>query len=173
MEMLAHAAGQRRPDETTSSSPRHAPQLGVLKDPKRGPTDVQDDPNTYRSRGIRGIPATNRTRGDLYMPSLQRSGGHGAAYAGVLSSIGGAPEDTAHGDRGENIPGGTGGSNLQGSPRILSRPRLLRASNADKIVGGEKGLEPAIRRGWINRKEVLAGEEWHNHSPLTTTSLEI
>jgi hypothetical protein len=102
-------------------------------------------PLTYRMTQILtghgvfgGIPATNRTRGDLYMSSLQRRGGHGAAYAGVFSSMGGAPEDTAHGDRGENIPGGTGGNNPQGSPRILSRPRLLRASNAGKGVGGER-----------------------------------
>jgi hypothetical protein len=70
METLARMAGRRNPGETTPSSMRRASQLGGVEKQKRSSTNVQDGPDTNRTRGIWGIPATYRKEIDVHMSSL-------------------------------------------------------------------------------------------------------
>jgi hypothetical protein len=70
METLARMAGGRNPDKTTPGSMRRASQLGGVEEQKRSSTNVQDDPDTNRTRGVWRIPATHRKGDDVQMPSL-------------------------------------------------------------------------------------------------------
>jgi hypothetical protein len=137
METLAHAFGHGRPDKTTPSSPCRAPQLGGLEKPERGSINVQDDSDTHRSRGIWGIPVTDWTRKDIYLSPLQTRGRHGATHASVLPGMGRASTNFTNGDRSKYNPGSAGESNPRGSSWSLSRPCLLRSSNAGKGMGGK------------------------------------
>jgi hypothetical protein len=88
MEKLARMAGRRNPDQTTPGNMRRTSQLGGVEEQKRSSTNVQDDPDTNRTRGVWRIPATYRRRDNVHMPSLQDEGGHGAAHNNSLPGVG-------------------------------------------------------------------------------------
>ena len=61
-----------------------------MEGPRRAASVIlPDDAGARRTRSIRGIPAENRKRGDEHLSLLRRVRGHGPAYAGVLSGVGG------------------------------------------------------------------------------------
>jgi hypothetical protein len=88
METLARMARRRNPDQTTPGSMRRASQLGGVEEQKWSSTNVQDDPNTNRTRVVWGIPGTHRKSNNVHMSSLQDERGHGAAHTSSLPGVG-------------------------------------------------------------------------------------
>jgi hypothetical protein len=88
MKTLARTDGGKKPGETTPGSMCRASQLGGVEESKRSSTNVQDDPDTNRTRGIWGIPATYREGINVHMSSLSNEGGLGIAHPDILPGVG-------------------------------------------------------------------------------------
>ena len=62
-----------------------------MKQLRRPPAHLQDDPGVHGTRRVWRVPEENRTGDDGHLSPLQGRQGHGTAHAGALSGIGVVP----------------------------------------------------------------------------------